>query len=75
MMVAEEGEKEEEVVVVGVVDSIDGPHEAWRCAIYWFLVKFTDEKNWLRTDVWTDVRTDLRTDVRTDVRTDGHTFL
>ena len=34
MMVAEEGEKEEEVVVVGVVDSIDGPHEAWRCAIY-----------------------------------------
>ena len=42
-MVAEE-EVERMVVVVGVVDSIDGPYEAWECVIFWFLVKFTDEK-------------------------------
>ena len=54
--------EEEEVVVV--VGSIDSPHEAWGCVIYWFLVKFIDDKkNWLRTDR------------RTDGPTDGHTLL
>ena len=36
------GGGEEEVVVV--VGSIIGPHEAWGRVIYWFLVKFGDEK-------------------------------
>ena len=46
-------DEEEEVVVV---DSIDGPHEAWGCVIYLFLVKFVDEKK-VVTDRWTDRRT------------------
>ena len=33
LMVAEEQELVV-VVMVGVVDSIDGPHEAWGCVIY-----------------------------------------
>ena len=33
-----------------MVGSIDGPHEALVCAIYCFLVKFTEEKKLLPTD-------------------------
>ena len=36
--------EEDEAVVVVEVGSIDGPHEALGWAIYWFLVKFADEK-------------------------------
>ena len=38
-------EEEEEVVVM---DSIDGPHEAWGRIIFKFLMKFTDEKSGYR---------------------------
>ena len=34
MVAGEEEELEVEEVVVGVVDSIDGPHEAWGCVTY-----------------------------------------
>ena len=56
-------EGEELVVVVGVGDSIDGPHEAWGGVIYWFVVKFTDEKitGYGLTDRSTDGPTDTPT--------------
>ena len=59
----EEEEEEEEMVMV----SIDGPHEAWECEIYWFLVECSDEKN-LVSNQW------LPTDGRTDGPVDGHTL-
>ena len=67
----EEEEEEEEVVMVVVVrDSIDGPHEAWGCDIFWLLVKFADEKMWLLTDWQTDGPTKTRSyrDARTHLK-------
>ena len=76
LKVAEEEEEEEVVVVVVVVevvvDSIDGPYEAWGCVIYWFLVKFADVKK-VVTDGPTDRSTDGPTDGLTDGPTDGPT--
>ena len=53
---------EKEVMVVGI---IYGPHEAWGCVIYSFLVKFSDERK-LVTDGWTDQPTDGPSDRRMD---------
>ena len=52
----EEEEEDEEAVVVG---SIDVLHKALGCVIYWFLVKFTNEKE-LVTDRPTNRQTDQR---------------
>ena len=52
----------------------DGPHESWRCVIYWFLVKFSDEKSgYSPTDQPMDRPTDRPTDQPTDQSTDQPT--